>query len=68
MLTVLTNTNSFYHALKIGHRKRFGGGISIQNSYTFAKNEVDTQWVTTKISLFNSRSTGFCVSIFKDHE
>lgn len=29
--------------------------------------EVDTQWVRTKISPFNSPSTGFCASIFKDH-
>ena len=28
--------------------------------------EVDTQWVRAKISLFNSRSTGSCASIFKD--
>ena len=28
--------------------------------------EVDTQWVRAKISLFHSRSTGFCASLFKD--
>ena len=28
--------------------------------------EVDTQWMRAKISPFNSPSTGFCTSIFKD--
>ena len=28
--------------------------------------EVDTQWMRAKISPFNSPSTGFCASIFKD--
>jgi hypothetical protein len=30
------------------------------------KTSGDTQWVRAKISPFNSRSTGFCASIFKD--